>query len=534
MPTPGPRRLTALLGALLGLVALALLVPAAALLGQSGPAQATPVRPYNDLYLPLLMNVVSGHPFPTDVPAATPTATHTRRPTITPTETATATGSPTFTPTASQTVSPGVSVTLAPGVTPSITRTPTVTRTPAPTLTPTPVGRVVVVTQTSFVTTASRQVTVVGEVRNESGQPVENVLVTVALRRDDLLPIGFANAEVFAPRLGPGQSAPFRLVAEMPDEYDSATAEVTGWTWATGGTLPPLAPPTHTYRASGTDNSVFGLIANSTAGPISQVRVVAVYRDQQGRVANVVDSGIGAASPYGLTLDPAQTSPFRLPLGSGPTPGAPQYLVLYAPSAAPAPAPLATQAVRAETTTNHADLFGEVKNTTTGPVREVQVIAVFYNEADQVVNAAWVWASQNADRVLNPGQVAPFQVSLDGPTATAWRRYALQTFHRPAPAPLPTGVSVENPTHQVSLDYQTLDLHGALVNGSSATLHRPRLVVTFVKNGLVQYTFSEPVTVAEGLAPGARVDYALRHNLPRDVGPTLAGADVVYTVDFQP
>ena len=541
MPTPGPRRLTALLCALLGLVGLALLLPVAALQGQSGPAQTTPVRPYHDLYLPLLMNVVNGKPFPTSIPPATPTATHTRRPTITPTATATATGSPTLMPTASQTPLPTASQTLAPGVTPSITltptptRTPTVTRTPSPSPSPTPLGRVVVVSQTAFVSPASRQVTVVGEVRNESGQAVENVVVTVALLRDDLLPIASASAEVFAPRLGPGQSAPFRLVTELPDEYDSTAASVTGWTWTTGSVLPPLQAPRQTYQAGGTENALFGLVANSTAAPISQVRVVAVYRNPQGQVVNVVDSGIGTASPYGLTLDPGQTSPFRVPLGVGQTPGAPQYLVLYAPAPSAAPAPLATRAVRSEPIANHADLFGEVQNTTDGPIREVQVIATFYNDADQVVNAAWVWASQNADRILNPGQAVPFQISLDGPTAATWRRYTLQTSHHPAPAPLPTGVGVENTTFRVSLDNQTLDLTGSVVNGSSATLRRPRLVVTVLKNGLVQYTFSEPLTVAEGLAPGGRVDYAFRHNLPWGVGQTLVeGVEVSYAVDFQP
>jgi hypothetical protein len=373
----------------------------------------------------------------------------------------------------------------------------------------------------------------VGEIRNDSAATVENVVVRVTFLRDDLLGLTSATAEVYAPRLAAGQTAPFRVAVDQPDEYDSAVVSVSGWGWATTAPLPPLATPQNLYQSSDT-RVLLGRVVNTTASPIHRVRVIATFRDASGAVTNVVESGLGSDSPYGLTLAPGGGAPFRLLAPFGPTSGTVQYSLMYEVAPNPAPPPLPTRSVRADRASNHIDVWGEIQNTTGGPIREAQVIASFYDANNRLVNADWVWVSQNADRILNADQRAPFQISLDGPDANTWRRYELQTFHRTAPAPLPGGVSLETTVYQVSLDYQTLTLRGRVVNTTTGALHQPRLVVTFLKDGAVQYALSAELEVAEGLAPGAGINYVISHPLPSDVGVTLQGVEAVYAVDFQP
>ncbi len=532
MPAPGPRSAPLVLVVLACIVALALLLgPSPPSLAQGTPAEPTRQLPFNQLYIPLVMRAV-GQPFPTDdppPPTDTPTATSTRRPTITPTPSATATNSPTATRTATQTA------TLAPGVTPSRTLTPTVTPTRTVTTTPTPGGQVVVATTRAFTFNAGTQpyVSVVGEVRNQGETAVEAIVVTVTLLRDDLLPLQTAAAEVFAPRLAPGQSAPFRLTVERPADYDNAQATVTGWAWTTAAPLAALAAPTNTGQTAGATPTLLGRVVNTSGAPIRHVRVVAVFRDAGG-VANVVDSGQGADSPYGLTLDPGGSAPFSLRVAAGPVPGAPEYHILYDVSPTAAPPALSISGERTERAGSHLDLFGEVENTTGSAIRETQIIASFYDAADHLVAADWVWASQNADRILNPGQRAPFQVTLDGASASAWTRYTVQTFHRAAPALLPGGANLDAPSFQVALDYQSITLRGRVVNGTAVTLRQPRLVVTFVKDGKVQYALSAEVPEAANLAPGQTADYTVSQFLPQDVGRALVGVDAHYALDFLP
>ena len=499
----------------------------AALLAQA-PAEPTPSRPLEELYLPLIVKQV-GRPFPTDPPLAptlTPTATSTRRPTITPTTTATTTGpaGPTLTPTASPT--------LRPGVTPSRTPSPTVTATA------TPSGRVTVLNSQVYRRSAGSQpvVHVVGELRNDTQSPITQVSAPVRLLRDDGLELTTVYAEVLAGVLAPGQTAPFRAVVDEPAEFDSAVVVESGirWAWSAGAPQPPLAAPTRVAQTTGFDAQLLGQVTNTSGGVIAGLRVVAVYRDASGAVTNVVDSGLGSASPFGLVIGPGQSTPFRIALGGLPSAGTPQFNFLYDPTNAPAPAPLATQAVNVLRGTGQVDLFGEVVNTTAGPIYETQVIASFLDASGKLVDAQWVWASQNADRVLNPGAAAPFWIAQSGAGVTAWQRYELQTFHRPAASALPTSVTVEPAPFRVSTDYLTLTLSGRVVNGSTATLRQPRLVVTFTKEGKVVYWVAVDAPEVEGLAPGGSVTFALSVSLPRAIGQSLEGSAATYVVDFRP
>lgn len=522
----------------------------------------TPARPFPELYLPLVMIGV-GRPFPTDPPPApteTATPTATRRPTITPTatpsetptptgtatpadtETATATpsASPTATTASGATVSPTATATTVPGATISptatatATATATVTATPTPSATATPTGSVVVLNMRYDRYTVSGQswLKVVGEVQNRGAASVANVGVNIALLRDDLLALATRPAEVFADELAPMQTAPFRLIVEPPPDFDSALSQAPTWRWAVTPPLPPLAPPTRTYQSSGV---LCGQAANTSATPIGRARVVAVYRDTVGAVANVADSGVGAASPYGLTLAPNATTPFCISLIGGDFPGGPGYTVLYEPAGSPAPAPLPTARVRSDGGPGHAEVYGEVTNATDGPIDETEVIGTFYDSAGRVVTADWAWASQNADRVLNPGVAAPFVLSLRGPSAARWTGYSIQTAYRRAPRRLPDGVTVENATFSVSLDNSTLTLRGAVTNGASVTLGRPRLVATFYKQDLVTYFVVAELTDLAGLPPGSSgAPYVVTAPLPPGIGAGLTGASAAYAIDYLP
>lgn len=535
----------------LALLGLALLVGALALavLANTPASHADEPTPtatlslYNLLYLPLVAGGV-GHPFPTDPPptlTSTPTPTNTRRPTITATVPAGPTATPTLTPTPSRT--PTATATLAPGVTPTATwiglptETPWPTDTPEPTATPT--SRVVVLNSKTTLGNRGSQpiVSVVGEIRNQTQSNVSNVAVLVALLDDQLITVKTVAAEVYAGVLGPGETAPFKVVTERPPdcpaEYCTTRTTADSWDWTTATPMPTLGPPTNTNQASGAAAALLGRSVNTTGSAIDAIRVVAVYRDGLGNVADVFESGFGATSPYGVILGASDWTPYRIALPPGYTATNPQYRTLYALSTLPAPAPLPTSAINEQRGVNHLDIWGQVTNTTGGAIRELQIIASFYDGANRVVDVDWSWASQNADRVLNPGVVAPFQTTLDGPTATTWARYELQTMYRPA-QPLPSGVTLQNPTFFVDPGGLFVTLRGRVVNGSSGALRQPRLVVTWLKGGKVVYALSTPLTAAEGLAPGASVDYAVAEALPSGVALQLSGATAEWGVDFQP
>ncbi len=532
----------------------------------AGPEAApTDERPFAEIYLPLVMRDV-GHPFPTDPPTAptvTPTATATRRPTITPTATtdgtatptetatptATATSTPTpaiissatptattvpnATPTASPTATAPASASATASATPTTaTATPTATSTPRATATPS--GRVVLLNAHAFTYSVSGQtwLRVVGEVQNQSASNVTDIAVTVNLLRDDLLVLATQNAEVFADRLAPMQTAPFRLDVEPPPGYDSSQSQVTGWTWTDASPLPPVAQPSGTYRSS--DGFLFGLVANTTATPIDHTRVVAVYRDARGAVANVVDSGIGTASPYGLVLASGGSTPFRAALTAGDFPGEPGYIVLYEPTLAPAPTPLPITGVRIAPGNGHTEIYGELTNTALTAIDEVQVIGTFLDGEGRVVAVDWAWASENADRILNPGVTAPFVLLLSGPGSAGWTRYAIQTAYHRALQPLPAGATIENPTFTVSLDYRTLTLRGGIVNGTSVSLARPRLVVTFYQQNVVYYVVVANLPEVANLAPGKTAPYVVTAPLPPGIGAGLAGTTASYALDFLP
>ncbi|MFN8482615.1 MAG: FxLYD domain-containing protein [Anaerolineae bacterium] len=517
----------------------------------------TPARPFPELYLPLVMRGV-GRPLPTDpppAPTATPTGTATRRPTITPTPTPTATdtltATPTDAPTDTQTPTPassatatatgGPGVTLTPTMTltapvlatATATATATVTATPTPSATATPVGRVVVLNTRVYVYTVSGQpwLKVVGEVQNQGAAAVANVGLTISLLRDDLLVLGTAPAEVFADQLAPMQTAPFRLIVEPPPDFDAAHAQAPTWRWTDAPPLPPLAPPTRIYQGS---DVLCGQIANTGHAPIERARVVAVFRDNSGAVANVVDSGVGAASPYGLILAPDAVTPFCTPLVGGDFASSPSYTVLYRPATSPPPVPLPTARIRNDGGAGHSEVYGEVVNTTDEPIDETQVIGAFYDGAGRVVAADWVWASQNADRILNPGVAAPFVLSLHGPGAVGWSRYDIQTAYRRAARALPDGVTLDNPTYSVSLDYNTLTLRGTVANATTVALGRPRLVATFYQREMVYYFVVAELMDVESLPPGGHAPYVVTAPLPPGIGAGLTGASASYAIDYLP
>lgn len=446
--------------------------------------------------------------------------------------------SPTTTPTATgvagATSAPSATATHWTQATSTATTTPTVTSTATPSPTATPAGPVVVLNMRYFTYTLSGQtwLEIVGEVKNQSFATAENVEVRVDLLRDDLLVLATLPAEVFADHLGPMQTAPFRIVVEPPTDFDSARSQAPTWKWADAPPPPPLAAPTRTYQSA--DGVLCGQILNSMRTPIQRTRVVAVYRDTAGAVANVVDSGIGAASPYGLTLAPDATTPFCISLIGGLFPGEPTYTTLYQPAADPAPLPLPTSRVRVSAGPGHAEVYGEVTNTTPGPIVETQVIGTFYDGSGRVVVADWAWASQNADRILNPGVVAPFVLSLHGQTATGWTRYELQTTYRAASEPLPDGVTVENATFSVSLDYDTLTLRGTVVNAAGVSVGRPRLVATFYQQGFVYYVVVAELPDVAGLPPGRSARYVVTAPLPPGIGAGLTGALASFALDYLP
>ena len=537
------------LALLVGTLALAALADTPSSRADEPPPTATAPL-YSLLYLPLVGSGV-GWPFPTNIPPTatlTPTATSTRRPTITATVMAgpSVTSGPSATPTATRTPTrtPTATGTLPPGVTPTATWVSLPTETPWPTDTPeptaTPASRVVVVNSTTTLGERGSQpvVSVVGEIRNATDSSVVNVVVVVALLDDRLVTVKTTAAEVYAAALGPGQTAPFKVVterpADCPAEYCTTRVTVDSWQWTTATPQPTLAPPTNTYQASGAQAALLGRAVNTSGAAIDALRVVAVFRNPKGAVVDVFESGFGVDSPYGIVVGPGAWTPYRIGLPVDYGGGAPQYSFMYGVSSTPAPLPLPTSAINEQHGASHLDIWGQVTNTTSGAIRELEVIASFYDGANRVVNVDWAWASQNADRIVNTGVMAPFQTTLDGANASAWTRYELQTAYRAAPQPQPAGATLQNTSYFVDPGGLFVTLRGRVVNGTDAALRQPRVVVTFLKDGKVQYALSARLTGAEGLAPSAGVDYTVNEALPSGVALTLSGATAEYALDVQP
>jgi len=301
--------------------------------------------------------------------------------------------------------------------------------TPTTPVTPSPAD-VRVVSSSSFTQTIGAEtfLFIVGEVGNAGPATVRDLDVIAALLDDDGELIEHATEPAYQTILGPGELTPFRIMLSVPAGYASHSLYL-DYDLTSEGPLPVVTPSaTNTYIDEDSGWQYFlGEILNRTDVDMAGVRAVVTLYDAFGDVLNVVDSGRGASSLYEDVIGVGQKRPLRAVLRYGPRDYARlRWQVAYRPAERPAPVSLPAQVgymargsgtLRDENgdvigVTQWLDIYGEVENRTSGPIRAVRAFAAFYDDDGEVTNAGLVQSLHGRLGVLAPGERTPFHLNI--------------------------------------------------------------------------------------------------------------------------
>ncbi|MFQ5595024.1 MAG: FxLYD domain-containing protein [Anaerolineae bacterium] len=303
------------------------------------------------------------------------------------------------------------------------------TPTPTTPVTPSPAD-VRVVSSSSFTQTIGAEtfLFIVGEVGNAGQATVRDLDVIAALLDDDGELIEHATEPAYQTILGPGELTPFRIMLSVPAGYISHSLYL-DYEPTSEGPLPQVTPSaTNTYVDESSGWQYFlGEVVNGTDVDMASVRAVVTLYDAFGDVLNVVDSGRGASSLYEDVIGVGQKRPLRAVLRYGPRDYARlRWQVAYRPADRPAPVSLPAQVgymargsgtLRDENgdvigVTQWLDIYGEVENRTSGPIRAVRAFAAFYGDDGEVTNAGLVQSLHGRLGVLAPGERTPFHLNI--------------------------------------------------------------------------------------------------------------------------
>ncbi|MFQ5343047.1 MAG: FxLYD domain-containing protein [Anaerolineae bacterium] len=301
--------------------------------------------------------------------------------------------------------------------------------TPTTPVTPSPAD-VRIVSSSSFTQTIGAEtfLFIVGEVGNAGPATVRDLGVIAALLDDDGELIEHATEPAYQTILGPGELTPFRIMLSVPAGYASHSLYL-DYEPTSEGPLPQVTPSaTNTYVDESSGWQYFlGEVVNGTDVDMAGVRAVVTLYDAFGDVLNVVDSGRGASSLYEDVIGVGQKRPLRAVLRYGPRDYARlRWQVAYRPADRPAPVSLPVQVghiargsgtLRDENgdvigVTQWLDIYGEVENTTSGPIRAVRAFAAFYDNDGEVTNAGLVQSLHGRLGVLAPGERTPFHLNI--------------------------------------------------------------------------------------------------------------------------
>ncbi|RME84150.1 MAG: hypothetical protein D6775_06265, partial [Caldilineae bacterium] len=408
--------------------------------------------------------------------------------------------------------------------------TPTLPVTPWPTMTPAPAD-IRVVSSATFTQTIGAEtfLFIVGEVGNAGSTPVSDLTVSAALLDSAGELIEHVTEPVYQTMLGPGQTTPFRMMEALPANYASHTLYL-DFRPATG-TPPPIVTPSsrnvYVDRASGWQYYL-GEFSNSSGVDMADVQAVVTLYDEFGDVINVADSGRGANSLFEDVVGVGQQRPFRVVLRYGPKDSASlRWQVTYHVADRPAPASLpihvghvarSSGTLRDENgnvigVTEWFDLYGEVENTTTGPIRAVRVYATFYGSDGAVTNAGQVQSLHGRLGRLAPGERTPFHLNISSgliPDVETPRR--LGVTYAPASEIQPDQVSITTwrayrETHMVAgAPVEWLNVVGQVRNDGVDSVQDVRVIATFydgadrVVNTMAGQIF-RPILPAGGASP---------------------------------
>lgn len=244
---------------------------------------------------------------------------------------------------------------------------------------------------------------IVGEVRNDTTENVELVLVSATYL--DVLGgvLGTASAYTEHTILAPGQRSPFDLMdVDQPTLVDYRL--VVNWTTILDD---PVGQLTISGMTSWVDQAGWsyyvGQVTNSSVANVRWVRTVLTFYDRSSTVMNVASVAVLAD-----VLLPGQTAPFRAIVRAGPAEGLLLMVSTDAQRTSEAPVILVAADPQQEVDGDGwQHIRGTVVNPGSSTVSVVQAVVTLLDANENVINCDSAFTLPST---LGPGESAPFDV----------------------------------------------------------------------------------------------------------------------------
>lgn len=261
---------------------------------------------------------------------------------------------------------------------------------------------------------------IVGEVRNDTAESVELVLVSATYLDDAGGVLGTGSAYTEHTMLAPGQRSPFDLM-----DIDQPT--LADYRLVVNSTpIPddPVGQLTISGMTSWMDQAGWyyyvGEVTNTSIANVRWVRTVLTFYDRSSTVVNVASVAVLAD-----VLLPGQSAPFRAIVRAGPVEGTLLMVSTDAQRTSEAPVFLVAADPEQEVDLNGwQHIRGRVVNPGTGTVSVVQAVVTLLDVNENVINCD---SAYTLPSTLAPGESAPFDVVFQDHWE-GWVQYRVSAF----------------------------------------------------------------------------------------------------------
>lgn len=285
-----------------------------------------------------------------------------------------------------------VTATLAPTATEVITGTPNPGETVVPTTTVIPTGTVVPTSTVIPTSTVVPTATVI---------PTSTVVQTPTfVPTGTIVPTGTVVPTTTAPPITPSPTAP---PSATPTPTPSPTATPTPGPSPTPTTMPSTVfMGSYRSYAEGSSLVVVGEVINGMTAPVYGVKIIATFHDAGGNLVGATE-----AAAYLPQMQPTQANPFRLNLANAPASIQSFELTLRWDEISFATYDRATIISEEVKQENGTEITGEIRNDHRSDLRNLVVVATFYDESGAVLD---VVPGRSSIATLAPGNTATFSV----------------------------------------------------------------------------------------------------------------------------
>lgn len=244
--------------------------------------------------------------------------------------------------------------------------------------------------------------TIIGEVQNNSAEPMEYVKVVATLYDDQEQMIGTEFTYTTLDTLPAGGKSPFEI---STSEYDgAATYKIQVQGQSATAEEPALSVLSHRQYLDGGYYTIIGEVQNTSDDPMTYVKLVTTLYDTAGQVV-----GVGFTYSTLDAIPAGGRSPFEIMLDHWE--GAESYALEVQGQAGELPR-------QDLTITNHYSspsgdyltIEGEVANQGTTPAEFVKVVVTLYDADGNVVGVAFTYTTLDE---IAPGGTSPFEIMTD-------------------------------------------------------------------------------------------------------------------------